>query len=70
MDLILNQVTHVNTKSTCTILEVLQLFTYDTVHLSHMGMTARHTASGDWEFPPVDESMETSCIWEIKEYIH
>ena len=34
-----------------------------------MGITARHTTSGEWEWPLLVEALETAGIWPIKEYI-
>ena len=34
-----------------------------------VGMMAQRTMGGEWEWPPVNESMETTGIWPIKEYI-
>ena len=33
------------------------------------GMTARRTTSGEWEGPPVADTLETTGIWTIEEYI-
>ena len=30
---------------------------------------ACHTTDGEWEWTPVDDSLETAGIWTIKEYI-
>ena len=32
-------------------------------------MTAQSTMSGEWEYPLVDEALDTAAIWPIKEYI-
>ena len=31
-----------------------------------VGMMARRTTIGDWEFPPVAESLDTTVLWPIK----
>ena len=33
------------------------------------GATAQHMAGGEWEWPLVAETMETSGLWKIKGYI-
>ena len=35
-----------------------------------MGMTSRCKKSGEWEWPPVTEALETAVICPIKEYKH
>ena len=33
-------------------------------------MMARHTIIREWEWPRVDEALDTSGVWTIKKYIH
>ena len=53
---------------TWSMLKVLDVF-YHQVARRMMGITAQCTTSGEWECPLVDEALETSGIWTIKEYI-
>ena len=52
-----------------------RLVPYNTVHLSYRvarrmtGMTVWRTRSGEWEWPPVAEALETAGLCLIKEYI-
>ena len=47
------------------ILKVLGGF-HNQVERSIMGMTERCTKIGEWEFPLVDEALETAGLWKIK----
>ena len=33
------------------------------------GMTARRTTSGEWDWTPVADALETAGLWPIKKYI-
>ena len=33
------------------------------------GITEQHKTGGEWEWLPVDEALETTGIWPIKEFI-
>ena len=50
------------------VIKVLEVF-HHWASLRIAGMTTRPMTNGDWECPPVDDVLETTGIWPIKEYI-
>ena len=50
------------------IIKVLEVF-HHWVEIRITGMTARRMTSGEWEWPPVAEGMDTAEIWPIKEFL-